>query len=125
MLKALKLAGVCAMLFAVLLGAGFVAWLLFPENAARRPPEFDAIRAEVLKQTQLEADFEYARIRDQPEPHLRVRFLHVPPGANEEAIEKTVRALVRQHLPAVTKVTVHFTSSNLAAPAPPPRPRQQ
>lgn len=105
----------------VLAGAGAGGWyLLKNENLERRPPEFDALRLAILKETHLEADLKLKPpSATQGEVHLVV-FPHVPARADKTEIERVVRALVKQHLPKAKEVDVQF-GDNLNFNKKPPR----
>lgn len=102
---------VIAGLALVLLVAGAAVYLFYPQNLARRPPELDQLRRDILKSTHLEADLEV----DQStlgEPVLdgkvRVVFAHVPPMADKAEIEKEVRRMVKEALPHAKELDVRF-----------------
>ena len=115
----MKGAVVAALLVVVLLAAGAAAYFFYPQNLARRPPELDALRKEVLKVTHLEADF-VVPTSPLGEPQLdgtvSVVFPHVPPTADKGEIEKVVRAMVKERLPLAKELDVRFGDNLRTAP---------
>ena len=111
--------GVVALI--ALLGAGgwFAYRFLNPENLARRPPQFDALRSAILKEIRLEPDIQVKQLGDQVDLNARMNivFPHVPPSADKLQIEKQVRAMVKQYLPAAREVDVQFGDNLGRAPA--------
>ena len=103
----------------VLIGAGL--WLLFPQNAARRPPAFAAYRTAILKETKLEADIiPTLAILGSPDlsKPVVVQFAFVPPAVDREALRKQVVALAKVHLPEVPEVQVQFPIDRRTLPPP-------
>lgn len=108
LVKTIVLAGLALVVVSVAAGAVYV---FYPQNLARRPPQLDALRKDVLKQTHLEAEF----IVDSSllgEPQLdgkvAVVFPHVPPTVDKAELERTVRALVKEQLPLAKELDVRF-----------------
>jgi hypothetical protein len=90
---------------------GLVGYYFYPNNLARRPPVLDGLRAQVLKQTHLEAEFFFdTTLLGEPilEGKVNILFAHVPANADKAAIEKITRGLVKQSLPNVQEVNVGF-----------------
>ena len=114
-MKALLVVGLIALLG---VGGKLVYDFMVPENLARRPPQLDALRTAILKETHLEADIEGKQFHDHVDLTQRVNvvFPHVPAKADKVEIERTVRALVREYLPAAKEVDVQF-GDNLATGA--------
>ena len=87
----------------VLIGAGL--WLLFPQNAARRPPAFAAYRTAILKETKLEADIiPTLAILGSPDlsKPVVVQFAFVPPFFfNDRATSRSSVCRSRSKPPAV------------------------
>ncbi|MBS1153508.1 MAG: hypothetical protein H6Q89_5206 [Myxococcaceae bacterium] len=113
----MKALGVIALIALVGIGGRLVYRFLVPENLARRPPQFDVLRAAILKETHLEANLEAKQFTDQVDlsARMNVVFPHVPASADKAAIERHVRALVKVHLPLAKEVDVQF-GDNLAGP---------
>ena len=118
-MKAFRIIGLIALAIVVLLAAGLLFYWLYPQNLSRRPPELDALRTDVLKQTHIEAEF----ITDNTffgepilEGHVQVLFPHVPPAVDKAEIERVARALVKEHLPHSTEVDVRFGDNLRTAP---------
>jgi pantothenate kinase type III len=108
-----------AVLLLALVGAGgwFVYRFLNPENLARRPPQFDALRTAILREVHLEPEIQVKQFGDRVDLNARMNivFPHVPASANKPEIEKQVRAMVKQYLPAAHEVDVQF-GDNLVGP---------
>ena len=117
MVRALLL---CAVIASVGLGGWLVYGFLSPANLSRRPAQLDALRAAILKETHLEADIRGVQSRDQVDLTARVNviFPHVPQKADKPMIERTVRALVKDHLPGAAEIDVQFGDNLGATPLP-------
>lgn len=103
--------GVVALLAVVLLVVGAGVYFFYPQNLARRPPELDELRKTVLKQTHLEAEFNLDTSffgEPQLDGRVIVVFPHVPATVDKPELERTVRGLVKEHLPLSKEVDVRF-----------------
>src|SRR5438132_1165951 len=81
---------------------GAALFFFYPKNLARRPPELDALRTATMKQTHLEAEFLLdTNVLGEPdfEGNVKALFTYVPASADKAELERTVRALVKEHLP--------------------------
>lgn len=95
---------ICVLVAGLGVGGWFVYGFFDAENLARRPPELDALRTEILKGTRLEANLQQVDVG----ARLNIVFPHVPAKADKAEIERTARALVKKHLPTVREVDVQF-----------------
>jgi hypothetical protein len=106
----MKPLGLVALIALLAAGGWYTYKFLVPENLARRPPQIDALRAAILKDTHLEPDIQVKQFNDEVDLSARMNivFPHVPAAANKEEIERSVRLLVKEHLPAAREVDVQF-----------------
>lgn len=106
-----RVSGALALLVVLVLLGGLGLYFFYPRNLARRPPELDALRAETLKRTHVEAEFLLeTTVLGEPnfEGNVTVVFPHPPPGVDKGELERTARAMVKQHLPYSKEIDVRF-----------------